>query len=284
MIIMNTCNLKFSINNVEKHFDIKSKSFKRGSDTYLFKKKVKNKSILNLGYKISTLPNNFFCNIKQSISNIILNILKEQNIFPENFDMEKYHNYVNDEQHLNVVNKFRGRLFGIGGIHLKHLGVNFSEMDNFINDIIIPDNKLSCVYNLYGLKIKHFWIRIVRPNKLDNNAPHKDNHINRLCSPDIINIYLPLAGSNEYSSLPIIPESHLENEKEYIISESPCFIENKKFTAPALVHRNKGLNLITPNPNYGDVMIFTPLLVHGGGSNDNIDKTRISVEMRFFKT
>lgn len=280
---MNTYNLSYSINGIRKTFDVKSKSFLRGKNTCIYENTNANKNIKDLGYTINVLPINFFLNIKNSVSSLLLTNLKEQNIHPENYDIENYHNYVNDEQHIKIINKFRGGLFGIGGINLNYLGVSYKQMDEFINDIVIPNKKISCIYNLYGLKIKHFWIRIVRPNKLDNNAPHKDTHIERLKSPDIVNIYLPLAGSNEKSSLPIIPCSHLENESEYIISKSPCFINGKKFNAPALVHRNNGLNMITPNPNYGEVMIFNPSLVHGGGSNDNDDKTRISIEMRFFK-
>jgi hypothetical protein len=279
---MNTYNLSYSINGIEKTFDVKSKSFLRGDNICISKNTNTNKNITDIGYTINNLPFNFFKNIKNSVYDLILNALKEQSIHPENFDIEKYHEYVNDEQHLKVINKFRGGLFGIGGIHLNYLGVSSDQIDEYINDIVIPNKKISCVYNIYGLKIKHFWIRIVRPNKLDNNAPHKDTHIGRLKSPDIINVYLPLAGSNEKSSLPIIPCSHLENESEYIISKTPCFINGKKFNAPALVHRNKGLNMVTPNPQYGDIMIFNPSLVHGGGSNDNIDKTRVSIEMRFF--
>jgi hypothetical protein len=279
---MNVYNLNYSVNDIKKSFDVKSNSFKRGGNFIVFKKTIKNQEILNSGFTIKQLPFDFFVKIKQSVTNIILKSLNIQKIYPEKFDIEKYHEYVNDEQHIKIINDIRGGILGLGGVHLDRLGVSVLEIDNFINDIIIPNNKLSCIYNFYGLKIKHFWVRIVRPNKTDNNAPHKDTHIKRLNSPEIMNIYLPLAGSNENSSLPIIPESHLENENEYIISQTPCFIDNRRFTAPALVHRNKGLNLITPNPNYGEVMIFTPSTVHGGGFNGNTDKTRISVEMRFF--
>jgi ectoine hydroxylase-related dioxygenase (phytanoyl-CoA dioxygenase family) len=41
--------------------------------------------------------------------------------------------------------------------------------------------------------------------------------------------------------------------------------------------------MITPNPSLGEVMIFTPHLIHGGGVNYNQDTTRVSLEMRFFK-
>ena len=279
---MNTYNMSYSINGVRKCFDVTSKHFSRGKDLCLTKDTNKNEKISNIGYTVEKLPNNFFEKIKNSISNFIFNELKKQNINPENFDIENYHTYVDDITHLKLIKNLRGGIFGIGGIDLSYLGVNYLEIDDFVNDIVLPNKKISCVYNLFGLKIKHFWLRIVRPNKLDNNAPHKDTHINRLSSPDIVNIYLPIVGSNEKSSLPLIPYSHLEKENEYIISKSPCFINGKKFNAPALVHRNKGLDLITPNPDYGQVMIFNPSLVHGGGSNDNLDQTRISVEMRFF--
>jgi ectoine hydroxylase-related dioxygenase (phytanoyl-CoA dioxygenase family) len=41
--------------------------------------------------------------------------------------------------------------------------------------------------------------------------------------------------------------------------------------------------MIRPNPSENEVLVFSPYLVHGGGYNTNIDITRISLEMRFWK-
>ena len=75
----------------------------------------------------------------------------------------------------------------------------------------------------------------------------------------------------------------MELESEYIVSGSPCYVKGKRFTVPAVVHRDGGLNLITPNPQEKEIMIFDPHCIHGGGINSNKNTTRVSLEMRFFK-
>jgi len=49
------------------------------------------------------------------------------------------------------------------------------------------------------------------------------------------------------------------------------------------VSTKHGLDLITPNPGLNEAMIFTPYAIHGGGFNFNTDKTRVSLEMRFWR-
>jgi ectoine hydroxylase-related dioxygenase (phytanoyl-CoA dioxygenase family) len=41
--------------------------------------------------------------------------------------------------------------------------------------------------------------------------------------------------------------------------------------------------MIRPNPNINQMMIFSPYLIHGCSSNDNINMTRFSLEIRFIK-
>jgi hypothetical protein len=273
--------LKFNVNDRGFEFDVSSKSFKYGKpickfESYLFN----NKKFLNDGYIIEKFPKEWTVLIKKSITNYIKNIIKNiSDINLHNFSLERYHNFVDDELHKKVISKIKGKFWGLNGIHLNHLGIPYNELDVFVNDKIKSEN-LSCHYKRYGLSLKHFWIRIIRPNSLDNNPPHKDGHVNRINKN--VNIYLPLAGSNKNSSLPIIPKTHLEKDDEYIISKSPYLVNGKKFTVPCIVYRKNGLNLITPNPKSDEIMIFTPWLIHGGGVNSNSNLTRVSLEMRFF--
>ena len=155
-------------------------------------------------------------------------------------------------------------------------------MDEFVCSTISANRPISCKIKRFGLiPYGKFWIRIVRPNSNDNNPPHKDSHLKRLRK--CVNIYLPLDGSNSNSSLPLVPKSHNEKETNYIISSSPCYVNSKKNTVPCIVHRDKGLDMICPNPSNKEIMIFTPHLIHGGGVNSNQDTTRVSLEMRFFE-
>ena len=63
---------------------------------------------------------------------------------------------------------------------------------------------------------ERFFIRIARPQSentfFDNNPPHKDIYLDRL--RNAVNIYFPIIGSNEKSSLGIIPYSHMWKENE----------------------------------------------------------------------
>jgi hypothetical protein len=275
-------NLKFSINERIHTFDVQSKSFNYGKVNNTFEYSLFTDSeLLTNGYIIRAIPQDWHNNISNSITNFLCDkIIKHTGKYPDLFTLDSYHKYVDDTVHKKIVEEFRAGFFGVGGIPLSKLGIPYSDLDCFINEQI-GGKELSCHYKRYGISLKNFWIRIVRPNTNDNNPPHKDVHVKRINKN--INIYLPLAGSDMNSSLPVIPASHLESDSEYIISGSPCYVNGRKFTVPAIVHRRRGLDMITPNPSLGEVMIFTPHLIHGGGVNYNQDTTRVSLEMRFFK-
>lgn len=272
--------LNFKINKKPFNFDVKSKGFYRGQPVCKIQNPVySNQNILEDGYVIKQFPKEWFSAIRKSVSNILSDALGN----PKGFELKSYHKFVDDVSHKKVMDTFRAGTLGIGGIHLDRLGIDYLGFDKWINDVTKSKN-LSCVYTKCNglINIKHFWIRVVRPNSGDNNPPHKDTHVKRI--KDNVNIYLPLAGSDCNSSLPLIPKTHMELESEYIISNSPCYVGDRRFTVPSIVHRNKGLNLITPNPKEKEIMIFDPNCIHGGGINSNKDTTRISLEMRFFKS
>ncbi|MEM6263521.1 MAG: hypothetical protein AAGI38_13500 [Bacteroidota bacterium] len=128
-----------------------------------------------------------------------------------------------------------------------------------------------------------FCLRIVRPGAMsDNNPPHKDIYLDRL--RDGINIYVPLIGSNERSSLPILPGSHLLPEKLIERTESGSKINGLPFTVPCITTlKGEPVRMVRPNPGRNEMLLFSPYLVHGGGYNLNDDMTRISLEMRFFR-
>jgi hypothetical protein len=272
--------LNFKINERKFNFDVKSKIFHRGKHVCDLQHPVySDPDLLEKGYIVEQFPSNWFDSIHKSIRNILWSALGN----PKGFELETYHKYVDDESHKKTMDSFRAGTLGIGGIHLNRLGIDYNVFDSWINKTI-NGKGLSCVYKKYHglLNVKHFWIRVIRPNSGDNNPPHKDTHVKRI--KDNVNIYLPLAGSDCNSSLPLIPKTHIELESEYIISGSPCYVKGKRFTVPAVVHRDGGLNLITPNPQEKEIMIFDPHCIHGGGINSNKDTTRVSLEMRFFKS
>lgn len=273
--------LSFTVNGNHQEFDVKAKNFEYGKNINTFDPNLFSDSeMLENGYVIRNFPENWYSIIKNSITNYIKDkISKVSNVNLHDFSLEYYHKFVDDELHKKVINFIQAGKFGIGGIHLDYLGIPYEDFDTFVNSEIGSQN-LSCHYKRYGLSLKHFWVRIIRPNSGDNNPPHKDVHVKRINRN--VNIYLPLAGSNENSSLPILPKSHLETDDNYIISSSPYYVNGKKFSVNCIVYRKNGLDLMTPNPKPGEIMIFTPHLIHGGGVNLNRYHTRVSLEMRFF--
>jgi hypothetical protein len=273
-------NLIYTINKKEVNLDIECKSLAKQQDEILFfKDKCGLKTSWNsAGYVITDKLKYYFPIIKQNISKIIyknLNTIKKT----KEFDLQHYHKHVNNTEHLQLVKKIAAGRFGINGIDLDELDISHKIFDNVVSDLCKKRFTMKKTFFKIYTNNK-FWLRIVRPGKNDNNPPHRDCYLSR--NKGIINIYMPLAGSNELSSLPILPASHLWNENALSISKGRTLVDGCKFTNPCIVKSDYPLELITPNPKPGEAMVFTPYLIHGGGRNFNDDMTRISLEMRFW--
>ena len=233
------------------------------------------------GYGIVKLNKNIsYKNIKTLVENIIKKKIKKytkKNL--RNFKLEKYHRYIDLENHYKVIKTIsEGVEFQkefsrkkIEKLLSKILSINVTTLNkNFKN----KNHK-------YYLDPKRFFLRIVRPNKNDFNPPHRDayfdNHANG------VNIYIPVAGSNAKSSLPVFPKSHRISEKNVLRTSLNSKFNNLKFSVPLIVKTKPKINLTRPNPRKGQMMIFSSNLIHGGGINDNEDLTRFSIELRFWR-
>ena len=223
--------------------------------------------------------------LKNNITDIIKKYLMQLSIDTEGFSLEKYHTFVTTEQHLALIEKIRAGSQGTGGIPFDDLIISTDRLDKELSEICNVDVTCRKLFNLGDnktYKVGHFFVRIVRPGtSKDNNPPHKDTHIDRL--RNAVNLYYPIAGSNANSSLPIIPGSHLWSEQEIVRTYGDTLINGSKYNVPAIVAASRGLNLITPDPQHGQAMVFTPYAIHGGGINFNTETTRISLEIRFWK-
>ena len=228
------------------------------------------------GYFISKILNdNDQVNLRNEITNFLIKTLKNtfSHLSNENIDLRKYHNYINYKEHLHFL-----KILDPG---IKFKDVNFDKqiledkISIILNQEVTTKNKKFDIINE-----NTFAIRIVRPNQPDFNPPHKDVYLDRL--KDAINIYMPIIGSNNKSSLPLMPKSHLLNENKIYRTKEGAVINDVKFRVPCIVKTESGLNLIRPNPNDDEIMIFSPYLIHGGGFNLNHDTTRMSLELRFW--
>jgi hypothetical protein len=216
-----------------------------------------------------------FEKIHHGISGIIKEIIeKETKQKHPDFTLEKYHEFcANNELHLKVVSNFQHCL------PIESFPVSFEILDKRISEICGASVTSNHPFQEASRK---FCIRIVRPQKkTDNNPPHRDVWLHRL--RNAVNIYLPLAGSNHKSSLPLIPGSHFWKECEIERTANGSKVNNVQFTVPCVVGSKYGLNLIRPIVNRNEVMVFSPYLIHGGGCNLNENITRVSIEIRFWR-
>jgi len=275
--------LVYSINDREVKLDVKAEHIVPGKDNVLY---VKDGPSIHApwerdGYIVTNfLYQKLFDSFYSFVYDyIVCNLKKIRSFNTSEFTLDTYHKFVDDKEHLAFLKSVAAGRFGISGISLSKLPFSYKSFDDFVS--LVCNKKFTCKKTFYKVfTSNHFWLRIVRPNSNDNNPPHRDNHLMR--NRKIVNIYAPIAGSNENSSLPIIPGSHFWSDSDLEITKGKAYINGIKFTNPAIVSSKNELKMITPNPQFGQLMLFTPYAIHGGGRNFNKDLTRISLEMRFW--
>ena len=225
-------------------------------------------------------------NTQKNLQDSVISFLTEKinTIFKEislkDSELKNYHKLVNNNQHYELLRALEGGNGEYSKIRFKD--INFDK--KILEDAVSDELKIKVsTKNRYSDEIDPdtFSFRVVRPNQYDFNPPHKDIYLDRLKNG--VNIYMPIIGSNKFSSLPILPGSHLYNEKDISRTENGCIINKKKFRVPSIINTKFGFDLIRPNPSKDEILLFSPYLVHGGGSNDNKDITRVSLELRFWR-
>jgi hypothetical protein len=220
------------------------------------------------GYKIFPISSNDNkdCNVflKRFIETKISNITSRK------IDAEKYHLHVNDEEHKKIINAMP---------YKKHESIEIYEFATYM------ENRVS---ELLQRRVKIFngdiWIRICRPSSMsDYNPCHRDIYLDFY--RNIINIYLPIVGSNENSSLNMHSGSHLWNERDIVVTKGGAYFKHsdKKYSVDAILKSRIPLNMQKPNPSINEFILFSPYLIHGCSSNDNNDITRMSIEIRFIE-
>lgn len=124
-------------------------------------------------------------------------------------------------------------------------------------------------------------LRISRPNSLDINPPHRDGYLE--IWKQTLNLWIAVAGCEGRSSLPVLPESHWWNEKDVCRTAARgASINGLTYHVPAILKTRLGLHMIRPTPRAGEILLFSPFLIHGAAVNQNPDTTRVSFELRLF--
>ena len=251
-------------------------TFFKGKDTVLFSEEgsvIEDCSWLKEGYtKIKIAEPPAFLELKNNIVQILSGILKENNIpVDHNFSLENYHHYVRtNEQHQSVIEKTRFLTFADFKIDTKNLVEKISESVGKKLEVTNPKLPEEIVI-----------IRINRPSSLDINPFHRDGYLD--IWENVLNVWIPIAGCNRESSLPVIPGSHYWNEKDIVRTDAKgASINGITYHVPAIVSYTSGLHALRPNPSYGEALIFTPFLVHGAALNKQADTTRVSLELRLY--
>lgn len=218
------------------------------------------------------LPADHYPEFSKAVRNLLIRLWNEAGFsVNEDFPLQQYHTVVKDfESHLRAVEKTK-----------------LLTTDQFPIPIEIVAERISAIchvplvaFNPFD-KQSVFHFRIIRPQQSDNNPLHRDIWLEDY--DNCINLYIPIAGSNERSSLILIPESHRWPEANVERTVSGAVIRGVKFNVPAVTGIKGSYSVQRPSPGDNEVLVFSPYLVHGGAVNLNTDKTRISIELRLWK-
>lgn len=266
---------KFTID--EKPFEVEVKGeFFGGEDKVLFSEKgsvIQHCSWLKEGFtKVKMVDEKGFSALKANICSILLKVIKENNIpVDNNFSLENYHQYVNtDIYHQSVIEKTRFLTFQDFNINMESLLEKFSESVGKRLERTNPKLPKEIVI-----------MRINRPSSLDINPFHRDGYLD--IWENVLNVWIPIAGCNKESSLPVVPGSHYWNEKDIVRTVAKgASINGVSYHVPAVISYKNGLHAQRPDPHYGEALLFTPFLIHGAALNRQPDTTRISLELRLY--
>lgn len=189
---------------------------------------------------------------------------------PSDFEVSKYHEIVHSQaEHLAAVEQTK-----------------LLTIDRFPLDIEVVTRRVS---ELCGRKViarnpfdgqSVFHFRVIRPDRQDNNPLHRDVWLEDY--DDCINLYIPVAGSDERSSLILFPGSHLWPESRIEKTKGGARIGAVQFNVPAVTDIRGEFHVVRPDPGFNQFLLFSPYLIHGGAVNLNKDATRISIEMRLW--
>jgi hypothetical protein len=218
------------------------------------------------------LPENEFIPFIKETNDLLNHLWTSTGLkIPRGFSLDKYHTLVaSQDEHIKAVNATKlltADLFPLGLIHLEE------RMSELLTQELI-------VCNPYDDQ-RVFDFRVIRPLSGDNNPLHRDVWLEDY--KDCINLYIPIAGSNALSSLIIAPQSHRWSESKIERTKAGAIINGQKFNVPAVTDISVEFEFIRPDPKIGEVLVFSPYLIHGGSVNLNDDTTRVSIEVRLWR-
>lgn len=188
------------------------------------------------------------------------------------FEITQYHHVIGDDpaRHLAVIAQTKE-------FQHSQFPISLAVMEAYLSAAC---GQAISAYN-YHSDERVFHLRIVRPGRADHNPLHRDVWLPEY--RDGLNIYLPVAGSTARSSLTLVPGSHHWPENTVERTAGGAIYHGVPYTVPGVLRPTRELDIIRPNPDPDEVLVFSPYLLHGAAANLNEDATRVSLEMRFWK-
>jgi hypothetical protein len=186
-------------------------------------------------------------------------------------DLEQYHAWVRSEtDHQQIIRVSCDLRFS-------QLGLDAKEFTRYFAAIVgVP---LSPVLPILDKDVVQ--LRINRPGSTDYNPPHRDGSLPHLAPT--LNVWIPVAGVDETTSLPIVPGSHAISEEDcWQTQPGGATLGGNPYRVPAVGRlRNGPLRMVRAPVRFGQALIFTPYLIHGLAFNQSSTKTRMALELRF---
>ncbi len=231
------------------------------------------------GYTTATFASpTAFAHLLDGLNTSIGRIVQEElGVTLDDRGLAKYHEVVRTyDDHFKVIARTRDL---------------FPENFNFpINDLLPVFSELLGIpltdINPHNGKKMHIIVRINRPGSTDYNPPHKDVYqavdIDGYI-PQFVNLWIPICGVTDRSSLPLAPGSHLIPEDQVLRTFAGGVVEGNKYGVRTIKEWGGSNKLERPKVEYGDVLFFSSHLVHGLAINEEPDTTRVALEFRLFK-
>lgn len=267
--------MDYTVNNVNLHYQATGPKAS-GENVVLLNNAADltaNTSWLREGFTIEKLfSSDDYASFTKNTYSLLTGLWKKAGLaIPENFQLDQYHTLASDSA------KHRAAIDQTKIISVASFPVPIALLEKRVSEICKQPLEVRNPFDEQSI----FHFRVIRPKQRDNNPLHRDVWLEDY--KDCINLYIPVAGSDENSSLIIIPESHRWPESNVERTLGGAAINGVKFNVPAVTHINVAHTFVRPSPAANEVLVFSPYLIHGGSVNLNKDSTRISVEIRLWK-
>jgi len=267
--------MKYTINKSDLQYSADGKTF-RGDDSVLLNSAIDltaNTVWTKEGFSIEKLfSQSDFETFKVNTKSLLLKCWRDAGLsLSDDLSLDQYHQLVHTrDEHLMAIEKTKL-------LTAHSFPIDIVTLEKRISEICQEELIVKNPYD--NQSIFHF--RVIRPQQPDNNPLHRDVWLEDY--KDCINLYIPICGSNDLSSLIIIPESHHWPESQIERTLEGAHIGSSKYNVPAVTQLDSGAKFVRPNPKENEVLVFSPYLIHGGSANLNKDVTRISIEVRLWR-